>query len=187
MGTSSEEADLHRLMKGSLSGDSGCHRELLKLLTGHLRAYFRRKLTHTGRSVADAEDLVQETLIAIHIHRNAYDLSRPLVPWVYSIARYKLIDFLRRTKTIAKDIPIDEVEGLTAHDDRADVESAFELDTLLERLPTKMRRAIQFVKLKGLSVREAAERCGMSESAIKVSVHRGLRQLSLLVKQEIGS
>jgi len=64
-----------------------------------------------------------------------------------------------------------------------DVESSLDLETLLERLPTKMRRAILFVKLKGLSVREAAERCGMSESAVKVSVHRGLRQLSLLVKQ----
>jgi len=187
MATSSEEADLHRLMKGSLSGDSGCHRELLKLLTGHLRAYFRRRLTHTGRSVADSEDLVQETLIAIHIHRNTYDLSRPLVPWIYSIARYKLIDFLRRTNTTAKDIPINDVEGLATRDDRVDVESSFDLETLLERLPTKMRRAIQFVKLKGLSVREAAERCGMSESAVKVSVHRGLRQLSLLVKQGTGS
>jgi RNA polymerase sigma-70 factor (ECF subfamily) len=187
MGTSSEEADLHRLMRGSLFGDSGSHRELLKLLTGHLRAYFRRKLTHIGRTAADAEDLVQETLIAIHIHRNAYDLSRPLLPWVYSIARYKLIDFLRRTKTIAKDIPVNDVEGLTTRDDQANVESALDLETLLERLPTKMRSAIQFVKLKGLSVREAAERCGMSESAIKVSVHRGLRQLSLLVKQGTGS
>jgi RNA polymerase sigma-70 factor (ECF subfamily) len=183
MGASSQEADLHRLMQGSLSGDSGSHRELLKLLSGYLRAYFRRKLTQAGRSAADAEDLVQETIIAIHIHRNAYDLSRPLGPWVYSIARYKLIDFLRRTKTIARDIPIDDVKGLATRDDQMDVESSFDLETLLERLPTKMRRAIQFVKLKGLSVRETAERCGMSESAIKVSVHRGLRQLSLLVKQ----
>src|SRR5215469_12722703 len=134
MGTSSQEADIHRLMRGSLSGDPTSHRELLKLLSGYLRAYFRRKLTHTGRSVADAEDLVQETLIAIHLHRNTYDLSRPLVPWVYSIARYKLIDFLRRTNTIAKDIPINDVEGLATRDDQVDVESSFDLETLLERL-----------------------------------------------------
>jgi RNA polymerase sigma-70 factor (ECF subfamily) len=183
MGTPSEEADLQRLMQGSLSGDADSHRTLLKLLSGNLRAYFCHKLSRVGRSAADAEDLVQETLIAIHVHRNSYDLSRPVVPWVYSIARYKLIDFLRRTKAIAHDIPINEVEGLTSRDDRADVESALELEALLERLPPKMRRAIQFVKLKGLSVREAAQHCGMSESAIKVSVHRGLRQLSLLVKE----
>lgn len=187
MATSSQEADLCRLMRASLSGDSASHGQLLTLLSGHLRAYFRRKLGYIGRSVADAEDLVQETLIAIHVHRNAYDPSRPVVPWVYSIARYKLIDFLRRTGTIARDISIDDVDGLSAREEQADVESAFELERLLERLPPKMRRAIQYVKLKGMSVREAAKHSGMSESAIKVSVHRGLRRLSLVVKQETGS
>jgi RNA polymerase sigma-70 factor (ECF subfamily) len=106
---------------------------------------------------------------------------------VYAIARYRLVDYLRRTKASVTDVPIEQAEGVLADDDRSAVESGLDLETLMAQLTPKARQAIQFVKLDGLSVSEAAERSGMSQSAIKVSVHRGLKALSLLVRQRSPS
>ena len=81
------------------------------------------------------------------------------------------------------DVPIEEAEAVFAVSDAAAVTSRIDLTKLLAQLSPKMRQAIQFVKLDGLSVTEAAARADMSPSAIKVSVHRGLKALSLLVAE----
>jgi RNA polymerase sigma-70 factor, ECF subfamily len=180
----SPEIELRKLMLASLDGDAGAHRELLGRLSGHLRAYFRNKLGRTGRSVDDAEDLVQEAVLAIHLKRHTYDPGEPLTPWVHAIARFKLIDFLRRTRKSAKDVPIDAAENVTAGDDRSGGESSLDLARLMELLPEKMRCSIVAVKLDGRSVAEAAARCGISESSVKVNIHRGLGRLAALIAKE---
>lgn len=182
MDVRSLEAELHTLMLAGLDGDARAHRKLLTGLTSHLRAYFKRRLARIGRSEADAEDLVQETLMAIHTRRHTYDRTQPLTPWVYAIARYRLIDSLRRTKAKVQDVPIDEDTELFVDDDTNAVESGLDLARLLAQLPPKTQRTIRLVKLEGLSTDEAAARTGSSTSAVKVSVHRGLRALALLVK-----
>jgi RNA polymerase sigma-70 factor (ECF subfamily) len=178
------EAELKNLMVAGLDGDSAAHRTLLDRLSRHLRAYYKAKLARVGRSSAEAEDLVQEALLAIHTQRHTYDPAELLTPWVHAIARYKLIDHLRRTRPALAQVPIEDATEITAQDDHAGAESAYDLHRLLNRLPAKMRHAIQCVKLDGLSVAEAASRCGMSESAVKVYVHRGLRALAAVVAQE---
>ena len=183
MTISSEEPELRALMLAGLGGDEASHKSLLMKLSAYLRAYFKGQLARIGRSASDAEDLVQETLIALHTRRHTYDRSQPLTPWVYAIARYRLVDYLRRTKAAKMDVPVEEAEGVFAVDDVSAVDSGLDLTKLLAQLTPKMRQAIQFVKLDGLSVSEAAKRAGMSQSAIKVSVHRGLRALSLLVRE----
>ncbi len=82
------------------------------------------------------------------------------------------------------DLPIEDAEEIMAQDDYVGTESANDLTRLLSQLPDKMRRAIQSVKLDGLSVAEAASRCGMSESAVKVNVHRGLKALIASIVRE---
>ena len=170
-------------MLASLDGDAAAHKALLEALSGHLRAYFKQQLARVGRNSTDAEDLVQETLIAVHTRRHTYDRSQPFTPWLYAVARYRLVDYLRRTKASAANVPIEEAEHMLAGDDPSAVESGLDLQRLLTRLSPRTRQAIQYVKLDGLSVSEAAMRTGMSQSAIKVSVHRGLRALSDLVRQ----
>jgi RNA polymerase sigma-70 factor, ECF subfamily len=165
-------------MLAGLDGDAAAHKALLTRLSAHLRAYFKARLARIGMVAADAEDLVQETLIALHTHRHTYDRSQPLTPWVYAIARYRLVDYLRRSKGSAMDVPIEEAEEVLANDDPSSVESGLDLAQLMARLSPRARQAIQFVKLDGLSVSEAAARSGLSQSAVKVSVHRGLRALS---------
>jgi RNA polymerase sigma-70 factor (ECF subfamily) len=174
-------------MLAGLAGDEASHKSLLTKLSGYLRAYFKGQLARVGRGPSDAEDLVQETLIALHTRRHTYDRSQLLTPWVYAIARYRLIDYLRRTRSANMDVPVEEAEGVFDADDVAAVESGLDLAKLLAQLTPKVRRAIQLVKLDGLSVSEAAALAGMSESAIKVSVHRGLQALSRLVRERSPS
>src|SRR5712671_6799363 len=178
------EAELKNLMLAGLDGDAAAHRSLLKYLSDYLRAYYRRQLGRVGRSATDAEDLVQEVLLAIHTRRHTYDPVEPLTPWVHAIARYKLIDFLRGTRTSISDVPIEEADTMMAHDDSVDAESTYDVRRLLARLPKNMRCAIEAVKLDGQSIAEAAERCGISESGVKVNIHRGLKALAALIAQE---
>ena len=183
MNLRSDEPQLRGLMLAGLEGDAAAHKALLTRLSSNLRAYFKTHLARIGEGPVDAEDLVQETLIALHTRRHTYDRSQPLTPWVYAIARYRLVDFLRRTRASARDVAIGEAEHVLANDDPSAVESGLDLERLMAQLTPKARQAIRFVKLDGLSVSEAAARSGMSESAVKVSVHRGLRALSRLATQ----
>src|SRR6266496_2545904 len=112
-------------MVAGLTGEAAAHRTLLDRLSGHLRAYFKGRLARIGRSATEAEDLVQEALLAIHIQRHTYDPAEPFTPWVYAIARYKLIDQLRRTRASLADVPIDDAGDIMAQDDHAGAESAY--------------------------------------------------------------
>src|SRR6266851_627223 len=179
-----DETELKALMLASLDGDAASHRALLERLSRRLRAYYKGKLTGMGRSVAEAEDLVQEAVLAIHIKRHTYDPAEPLTPWVHAIARYKLIDFLRLTRTSLAHVPIEEADTIMAHDDNVDAESTYDLKRLMQRLPEKMRCSIEAVKLDGQSIAEAADRCGISESGVKVNIHRGLKTLAALIARE---
>ena len=180
-----DEAALKDLMTAGLAGGEEPYRRLLHRLSGHLRGYFKSRLTRAGRSGAETEDLLQETLLAIHTRRHTYDPGELFTPWVYAIARYKLIDHLRHTRTSSRDVPLDDAGDIMSEiDDQKDAESAMDIERLLARLSPKMRCAIRHVKLQGSSVVEAARICGMSESAVKVSIHRGLRTLALLMAKE---
>src|SRR6267142_1793249 len=179
-----DEIELKALMLASLVGDAKSHRALLERLSRHLRAYYKSKLARIGRGAAEAEDLVQEAVLAIHLKRHTYDPVEPLTPWVHAVARYKLIDFLRRTRTSSADVPIDEADMIMAHDDNVDAESSHDLKRLMQRLPEKMRCSIEAVKLDGQSIAEAASRCGIYESGVKVNIHRGLKALAALIARE---
>ena len=181
------EIELKTLMLASLDGDAASHRALLERLSRRLRAYYKGKLANIGRGAAEAEDLVQEAILAIHSKRHTYNPAEPLTPWVHAIARYKLIDFLRRTRTSLADVPIDQADQIMAYDDSVGAESTYDVRRLMARLPKNMRCAIEAVKLDGQSIAEAADRCGISESAVKVNIHRGLKALAALIAREAGT
>jgi RNA polymerase sigma-70 factor (ECF subfamily) len=178
------EIELKALMLASLDGNAASYRALLDQLSRRLRAYYKAKLAAIGRGISEAEDLVQEAVLAIHLKRHTYDPREPLTPWVHAIARYKLIDFLRRNRASLADVPIDEADEIMADDDHAGAESTYDIRRLMERLPKGMQCAIEAVKLDGLSIAEAARRCGLSESGVKVNIHRGLKTLAALIARE---
>ena len=181
MSVLSTEPELRSLMIAGLGGDASAYRTLLEKLSSQLRGYYKGHLDRGSRGPMEAEDLVQEALIAIHTRRHTYDPSQLFTPWVYAIARYKFIDYLRRTRAAAQDLPIEDTKELSARDDQMDVESSLDLQKLMAALPQNMKAAIQAVKLDGLSVSEAAAQTGMSESNVKVSVHRGLKAMARLI------
>jgi Sigma-70 region 2 len=83
----SHERELRALMAAGLDGDATAYHQLLERLTSHLRAYYRSRFARIGRGPTDAEDLLQEALIAVHTHRHTYDRSQPSTPWINAIAR----------------------------------------------------------------------------------------------------
>ncbi len=178
------DIELKALMLASLNGDAASHHALLGRLSRRLRAYYKGKLARLGRSSEEAEDLVQEAVLAIHFKRHTFNAAEPLTPWVHAIARYKLIDFLRRTRASISNVPIDDADTTMAHDDNVDAESTYDVKRLMGRLPKNMRCAIEAVKLDGLSIAEAAERCGISEPGVKTNIHRGLKTLAALIARE---
>lgn len=165
------EAQYRGWMLAGLAGDAAAYRRLLAALTGHLRAYYTRRV---GPSAA--EDLVQETLIAMHTRRATYDPSQPFTAWVYGIARYKLIDEYRRERRRAA-VPLDEAPELFAHDEAAAATAKRDVEKLLAKLPEAKRKLIQATRIDGQSVADTAIAAGLSESAVKVTVHRALKAL----------
>ena len=184
MAIHADEDELRALMLAGLDGDASAHVALLKRLSTRLRSYFSNQLRRLGRGPVEAEDLTQETLIAIHTRRHMYDRAQLFTPWVQAIARYRLMDYLRRTRVSARDMPIEALQEVLSEEETAGTDSRLDLESLLAQLPAKMRRAIDLVKLKGFSTKEAAAASGMSPSAVKVSAHRGVKALALLVKRK---
>ncbi len=168
------EAQLKALMLRGLEGDAAAWRLLLSDMGAHLRPFFRRRLFDGG---ADAEDLVQETLIAIHAKRATWDRQQPFTAWAFAIARHKLIDHLRRQGRRPSH-PIEEAGELFADHTVEDGATRADLTRVLAHLPPRQRRLIEDVRLKGLTVAEAAERHGYSLTAAKVSIHRSMKSLN---------
>jgi RNA polymerase sigma-70 factor (ECF subfamily) len=176
---SGREEGLRDLFVRGLAGDDAAYHAFLQQLSGFVRGYLRGRL---ARIPDEVEDLVQETLLAVHNQRHTYDPAQPLTAWVHAIARYKMVDLLRRRAgRDAMHDPLDEdalfaAPDLTAHEARRD------LAVLLAQLPDRHRLPIVHVKLEGLSVAETARLTGMSESAVKVGIHRGLKALAARVR-----
>jgi RNA polymerase sigma-70 factor (ECF subfamily) len=179
-----DETELKALMLATQRGDAASYRALLAKLVTRLRAYYKRRMMGAGRSAEEAEDLVQETLLAVHLKRDTYDPNQLFTPWLHAIARYKLIDHLRSSKMSRMDVPIDDHQELMAADDHASTEGTHDMAKLLDRLPRKTRQAIEAVKLEGKSVAETAVRYGMSESNVKISIHRGLKALASFIGRD---
>lgn len=174
------ENRLRELLVQGLNGDEAAYHQFLKALSAHLRAYFRKRLFQRTDEV---EDLVQDTLLAVHNQRHTYRRDQPLTAWVHAIARYKLIDLLRgRASREALTDPLDDELEMFAVTDSDAAEAKRDLDELLAGLPDRQRLPIVHVKLEGLSVVEAAQRTGMSESAVKIGIHRGLKALAAKFK-----
>lgn len=173
------ETQLQKLLLQGLEGDAMAYHAFLKELSTHLRAYFRRRLSSLPD---DVEDLVQEVLLAVHNQRHTYEADQLLTPWIFAIARYKMVDLLRR-RAIRETLhePLDDDLALFAASDNDAAIAHRDVMKLLDQLPERQRLPIQLMKLDGLSVFEAAKKTGMSESAVKVGVHRGLKALAKLM------
>lgn len=170
------------LMVRGLSGDSQAHGRLLGQMAGHLRAYYGRRL---GTGAAEVEDLVQETLLAIHLKRATFDRRQLFTPWAYAIARYKLLDHFRRTGR-RPTTPLEDTAELIADSNPEEGAVRRDIESLLGALPRRQQALMRDVKILGLSMEEAGEKHGMSPGAVKVAIHRAMKQLKSSVTDEDG-
>jgi RNA polymerase sigma-70 factor, ECF subfamily len=170
------EAQLHSLWMQSLNGDSASYARALSLLSGYLRSFMRKRMQS---HLSDVEDLVQETLMAVHQKRHTYQSDQALTAWVYAIARYKWVDHLRahgRRESLHDDID-DWAETLSVNSTEEASDAHKDLALVLADLPLRQREAIEHTRLMGLSITETAERTVQSEASVKVNIHRGLKTL----------
>ena len=177
--TAEQERESANLMRLAQSGDQIAYASLLVLLTSLTRQFARSRLG----TVSWIDDVVQETLLAVHGARHTYDPRRPFSPWFYAVASSRLIDVLRRERRVtAREIGSDGLPKLPiaagATRDDVDVDA---IHSAVASLPARQRDVIQGLKFQDQSVREVAGRLGMSESAVKVTAHRGYRALKRLL------
>ncbi len=171
------ESEWGALLRAANAGDALAYQRILKQLAPVLRSYVRRWLARSFVPEADAEDIVQEILLAIHVKRQTWIETAPVAPWVFTIARHKIIDALRR-RGRRIDLPIDDfAETLAADQDEPNLIGLY-LDRHLESLPSVQRRVVRAVAVSGASISEAAETLSMSRGAIRVALHRGLAALA---------
>lgn len=157
----------------ALDGNSTAYRTLLDELSRLLKQYFMRRLYSGG--ITDAEDLVQEVLLAIHTRRITYNRDLALLPWVNGIAHHKLVDHFRRQGKNAAS-PIDEY--FPAQDEVGATDARLDVDRMLNDLPGCTAGLIRSVKIEGRSIDDTAHLSGLSQSAVKVAIHRGLAKLA---------
>ena len=176
-------------MRAALAGDDAAYRRLLTDLTPYLRVLCRGTCARAGLAAADAEDAVQETLLAIHLKRQTWDPAQALTPWISVIARNKIIDAARRRGRRAETDIADFEDFLAAPPETENFEREQEKADalrLLGQLSGKQREAIEAVSIRGDSLRDAAKKLGVSEGALRVSVHRGLKALAALYRKANG-
>lgn len=177
---SEREAHLHALLLRGMAGDARAYREFLAALAVHLRGFLRRRLAQRPEEV---EDLLQELLLAVHNARHTYRAEQPLTVWVQAIARYKLADHFRAyARRDALHDPLDDDAELFGEGEDESVQASRDLGKLLEQLPDRQRLPIVHVKVEGRSVEETAQLTGLSSSAVKVGIHRGLKALAGIIR-----
>jgi RNA polymerase sigma-70 factor, ECF subfamily len=171
------EVEWAGLMRAANAGDQAAYARLLSGLAPLLRAAARRGLARAGKTDSDAEDIVQETLLAIHLKRHTWDAAAPILPWIYAITRYKLVDALRR-RGRASHVPIDDFADILPADAGGRDSVSGEVERHLPGLPPRQRDVVRAVAIEGQTAREAAARLAMSEGAVRVALHRGLAALA---------
>jgi RNA polymerase sigma-70 factor (ECF subfamily) len=167
------EAELIRLLRAAIAGDERAYREFLRSAAGLVRSFARRRIAGGG---LDAEDVVQETLLAIHMKRHTWRDGGEVTPWIYAIARHKLIDAFRRRGRLAEV----EIEAIAETFAEPEIEPVVERDIgrALATLAPGQRSVVAAVSVEGRSIRETATSLGISETAVRVALHRGLKAIA---------
>ena len=170
------------LMRSAISGDDAAYHRLLKAVTPVLRAAARRGLARAGQPVDQSEDIVQDILLAVHMKRHTWDVSAPFAPWMFAIARNKLIDALRRRgKRIF--VNVDDFAEMLSGEAAPETASASEVAAQLQSLPARQRDVLQAIAVDGVSIKDTAAKLSMSEGAVRVALHRGLRSLTAKLRE----
>src|ERR1041384_1127766 len=171
------------LMRSAIAGDSAAYHRLLRAVTPVLRAAARRGLARAGQPVDQSEDIVQDILLAVHLKRHTWDVTAPFAPWLFAIARNKLIDALRRRGRRVF-VDIDDFAETLAGEPAEETLPAREVAAHLNTLPDRQRDVLQSIAVDSASIRQTAEKLSISEGAVRVALHRGLASLTAKLREQ---
>lgn len=177
MRTDEREQEWARLMMAAMDGDDDAYRQLLASVSVSVRAAARRGFTRARLDVGEAEDVVQEILLAIHLKRHTWRPADPIGAWIGAIARNKLVDNLRRHGR-RDEVAIDDLSEELEAEDREPRIMAGDLKRMLGYLKERQRQIVTFISIEGRSVRETALLLKMNEGAVRVVLHRALKSLA---------
>ena len=170
-------------MRSANAGDEAAYRRLLLSVAPVLRAGARRGLARAGQPPDQAEDIVQDILLAVHLKRHTWKVDAPFAPWLFAIARNKLIDALRRRGRRVF-VNIDDFAEVLPGAEPAETLPAGELATHLAGLSARQREVLQSIAVESVSIRDTARKMAMSEGAVRVALHRGLAKLASQLRKE---
>lgn len=179
------EREWARLMRAANGGDAAAYGRLLTSLTPVLRAAARRGLSRAGKSPDDAEDIVQDVLLAVHLKRHTWREDAPFGPWVFAITRNKIIDALRR-RGRGVHVPVDDFIDVLRAEPEPETVPAREVDAHLGELPARQRDVLRAIAVESASIKDTAARLAISEGAVRVALHRGLAALSGRLREDEG-
>ncbi len=175
--THTNETDLESLMRAANRGDSNAYGRFLRAVTPILRGIIRARGARLGPE--GCEDVLQAVLLAIHLKRHTWREDLPLRPWLYAVARHKVIDALR-ARGAAANVPVEPFTDSVPAPPAPDALAGRDLDRLLERLGSRDSSIIRAIGIEGDSAAEAAARLGMTEGAVRVALHRALKRIARL-------
>jgi RNA polymerase sigma factor (sigma-70 family) len=164
-------------MRTAMRGDAASYRRVLESLAPILRGLVKRNFSRYGLGAEDVEDVVQETLLAVHLKRQTWDQRQPLLPWVRAIAHNKLVDNLRR-RSRRVHVPIDDISEALAAEEQPSATNGMDAERVLSRLKGRQRDIVLAIAIDGASARQVADRLGMKEGAVRVVLHRALKSLA---------
>ena len=164
-------------MRSALAGDEAAYRRLLDEVGRSVRAMARGAFSRARAGDADIEDVVQETLLAIHLKRQTWDAQVKLAPWINAIARHKIIDALRR-RGVRRYEPIEDFEAVLPAPADEDPHQRSDVERLMETLSPRAKDIVKSISLEGQSITATAARLMMSEVAVRVALHRALKSLA---------
>ncbi len=171
------EATWAAQMRAVLSGDEVGYRRLLGEFARAIRPLIRGAFARARVGDADVEDVVQETLLAIHLKRATWDPSQKVTPWVMAIARHKSIDAMRR-RGVRRAENIEDFEAVLAAPEPPDPHQRSDVEKLMETLSPRARDIVRAISLEEQTITTTAARLGMSEVAVRVALHRALKSLA---------
>ena len=171
------------LMRSANAGDQVAYHRLLQSVAPVLRAGARRGLVRAGQPPDQAEDIVQDILLAVHLKRQTWKPDAPFAPWLFAIARNKLIDALRRRGRRVF-VNIDDFAEVIPSEAPAETLPASEVATHLAALPARQREVLQSIAVDAASIKDTAKKMAMTEGAVRVALHRGLAKLASGLRKE---
>jgi RNA polymerase sigma factor (sigma-70 family) len=180
MASVSADDELGQLMASAQDGDGAAYEAALRLMAELVRRMVQRQRGFLGPEAV--EDLVQDVLLSVHSVRASYDARRPFMPWLSAIVRNRIADHARRyARTAAHEVVVDDLDVTFASTDAnllkrtlADSEA---LRDAIAALPPGQREAIELLKLREMSLKEAAVVSGTTVGALKVATHRAMAAL----------